>query len=107
MFKREEEKLNHIFSTDIIKSQSSEHQLDTRNKIWLSETHFHTNTFMSCLTTHGPELAINQNGFVFTQQQTNLEPIYEFPMKEQPETLCLIGNISIYIINDKFIFFLI
>ena len=62
---------------------------------------------MSCLTTHGPELAINQNGFVFTQQQTNLEPIYEFPMKEQPETLGLIGNISIYIINDKFIFFLI
>ena len=44
---------------------------------------------------HGPELAINQNGFVFTQQQTNLEPIYEFPMKKQPETFCLIGNISI------------
>ena len=38
MFKREEEKLNCIFSTDIIKSQSSEHQLDTRNKIWLSDS---------------------------------------------------------------------
>lgn len=71
MFKREEEKLNCSFSVDIIKPQSSEHRLDTRNKTWLSKRLI-SMYFYDLPNAHGSELASTKMGlFLLSNKQTS------------------------------------